>query len=196
MTHDTQMHLHLPDPPRTPRPNQTTTAWTDELKQEVRVLWETKSAAEIAAELNARGYTFSTDAVRGALKRMGLTVEQKRVVHPKTNAKSFKGQNKPRQIREMKTVLRPEPFICRELPQIEMKNLSLLDLEEGMCRYPSNNAKDGEQHLFCGRDAVKGKPYCTAHARICFEPAPPPKPKAPYTGQLGSHRGGIFRRAA
>lgn len=55
------------------------------------------------------------------------------------------------------------PLIDRtdEPPSLQM---SLLDLENGNCRYPHG---EGSQIRFCGHPVAKGA-YCAFHAKICY----------------------------
>lgn len=41
--------------------------------------------------------------------------------------------------------------------------LPLLALRGGQCRFPVNDARPGEEHLFCGHPAQPGKSYCLHH---------------------------------
>lgn len=50
---------------------------------------------------------------------------------------------------------------------VESKKLSLLELKEGVCRWPSGDPKNGEFH-FCGCSTHNNSPYCDYHARIAY----------------------------
>jgi GcrA cell cycle regulator len=41
----------------------------------------------------------------------------------------------------------------------------LIELGARDCRFPVNRAEPGEAHLFCGRPAAAGRPYCGHHCR-------------------------------
>jgi len=48
---------------------------------------------------------------------------------------------------------------------------SLLDLEQGKCRWPVNepaNSSRGADFAFCGNEAVAGFSYCAGHARMAY----------------------------
>lgn len=50
----------------------------------------------------------------------------------------------------------------------ESKRLKLVDVGPHDCRFAVNDAKPGEDHLFCGLRAEPGKPYCQAHCRVVY----------------------------
>jgi len=58
--------------------------------------------------------------------------------------------------------------------EIEPRNLSLLDLGPGECRYPYGDASI----TFCGHPAVAGSSYCRPHHDLCWVKPIPSKPKA------------------
>jgi hypothetical protein len=41
----------------------------------------------------------------------------------------------------------------------------LVELGARDCRFPVNRAEQGQAHLFCGRPAAPGRPYCGHHCR-------------------------------
>lgn len=44
----------------------------------------------------------------------------------------------------------------------------LADLDRRDCRWPVNDADQGQVHMFCGAPAVEGKPYCADHYRLAY----------------------------
>lgn len=45
----------------------------------------------------------------------------------------------------------------------EPVGVSLVALDDDQCRWPVNDRRDGEPHLFCAA-ATDGGPYCAGHA--------------------------------
>jgi GcrA cell cycle regulator len=50
---------------------------------------------------------------------------------------------------------------------VQFKKLSLLELKENTCRWPSGDPKDNNFH-FCGCPAETSIPYCPYHAKIAY----------------------------
>ena len=49
--------------------------------------------------------------------------------------------------------------------------VSLIDLEEGLCRWPFGNPKDFDTFRYCGAPVVSNKcnyPYCKAHSKLSY----------------------------
>ena len=46
--------------------------------------------------------------------------------------------------------------------------IPLVDLLPHQCRWPANDAKPHELHLFCGAERIAGKSYCKAHQTIAY----------------------------
>ena len=49
--------------------------------------------------------------------------------------------------------------------------VSLIDLEDGACRYPYGGDKDGEAITFCGHPRFRTSPYCAPHFHLTRGPA-------------------------
>lgn len=185
MTHDIACHVHDPDPPCAPQKNQFSSSWTDELVEEIRTLWATNSASQIASILNQRGYTFTRSAIVAKLHRLKLTVEDKIAIHPAT---TFKAEgDDPQRARRIRSrtakAVQPVPFVCQPLAQVELRHLSLQDLTDQTCKFECSGADHPSAFTFCGNDAVFGKPYCAAHCRVAHLPAQPSRPKGPHYRQ-------------
>lgn len=48
---------------------------------------------------------------------------------------------------------------------------SLLDLEQGKCRWPVNErptSRSAADFIFCGNQAIAGFSYCAGHARMAY----------------------------
>jgi GcrA cell cycle regulator len=150
--------------------------WTEALKERVRGLWPTHSARQIADEIGG----FTRNAVVGKLNRMGLTVAQKTEAHPQTrikgqgkNPKTRSGQHHgiTRIIRgngnsnHMRVISTRESADQYKLRCVEIvpRNLTLIELEPGDCRYPYGD----ETIIFCGHPVLEGSSYCAPHKFLC-----------------------------
>jgi len=49
---------------------------------------------------------------------------------------------------------------------IKPRLLSLIELEDGDCRYPYGGDRDGEAITFCGHPRLAGSRYCAPHCRL------------------------------
>jgi len=50
--------------------------------------------------------------------------------------------------------------------------LTVVDLTEGSCRWPSGNPRDLATFRYCG-EAAPGRPYCERHSRLAYMPRLP-----------------------
>jgi hypothetical protein len=50
--------------------------------------------------------------------------------------------------------------------------LTVVDLTEGTCRWPTGNPRDLNTFRYCGGAALTG-PYCESHARLAYMPRLP-----------------------
>ena len=125
-------------------------------------LWPTASATKISKRLNR-----SRGSVCGKVMRLRsdgvlpADVEKHFKVHPAV-------QMRPDPIGATVTSIRtakPMPPIDGTVPPPEMRCCSLIELDDGQCRWPL-----GDVHRvatqFCGGDAVPGFPYCRHHWRM------------------------------
>ncbi|MCP8897375.1 hypothetical protein KYK29_20805 [Shinella daejeonensis] len=53
-------------------------------------------------------------------------------------------------------------------PSPSRSSLPLADLSRYACRWPVNDAKPAELHLFCGQRTEGTKPYCKAHCLLAY----------------------------
>lgn len=127
-------------------------AWSEDRIAKLRELWDKGlSASQIAAEL-AEGVT--RNAVIGKAHRLGLKSRPSPV---KTEA------SKPKKAA-------PKPKIKKE----KNKNISLLELNERVCKWPIGHPGEEEFH-FCGRDSQPGLPYCPEHCAMAYQAQAPRK---------------------
>lgn len=145
--------------------------WTDERVEKLRELHARKlSCAMMAAEL---GGGISRNAVIGKLHRLGLSsasstihvdnpfgirlLPRKKTENRKT-VRIVKANGNSRTMRLMESAETDlQSLRCVE---VIPRNVSLLDLEPGECRYPYG---DGP-FTFCGHASAEGYSYCAPHA--------------------------------
>ncbi|MEW5420485.1 GcrA family cell cycle regulator [Amorphus sp. 3PC139-8] len=48
---------------------------------------------------------------------------------------------------------------------------TLMELNEHTCRWPMGDPGSSD-FAFCGRESTPGQPYCSAHARVAYQPVP------------------------
>ncbi len=130
-------------------------SWSDERVEVLKKLWgEGKTAAEIAKQL---GEGVTRNAVIGKAHRLKLS---SRVSPIQQNAKKKKVEKAPRIVKRPPT----QP----KMPTFEGKKVSMAELTEKMCRWPSGDPQS-EDFSFCGCDAEEGLPYCATHAVAAYQ---------------------------
>jgi GcrA cell cycle regulator len=140
------------------------------------------SYSAIAGALNAKfGTSYTRNAALGRATRMGLagpgpSGEQGKPA-PETGALGFLeiDSRKTRQRRVSEFWLIPPVFKATEVEKLRTadivpRNLSLIDLEDGDCRYPYGGNTDGETITFCGHPQRPGSSYCPAHFDLIVGP--------------------------
>ena len=60
------------------------------------------------------------------------------------------------------------------------EKVSIQTLRQSMCKWPVGDPARAGFH-FCGEKAIEGKPYCTAHARLAYQPSNRKRPAAEWT---------------
>lgn len=151
-------------------------AWNDDAAEIVRKLVETKfTATEIAAELGAKGYAYSRNAVIGKINRLGLKLfrAQGVVNTPKIKRAGDDARRLTQTLRKIKPGQNPS-FGPEIKPLIEPEGpsecaVSLLELTSENCHWPIGDPHHPDFH-FCGRSALEGRPYCAHHCRISYTP--------------------------
>ena len=147
-------------------------------------LTEGKSFARIAVLINQQfGTAYTRNSMIGKSHRLGLksinpsgvNISPPRVRKPKAQPAT---EHKIRRKFEVITILpangnssavrlrrttRLELAELRCVP-IEPRNLTLLDLERGDCRYPYGD----RQIIFCGHPVIYGSSYCAGHHHLCW----------------------------
>lgn len=147
--------------------------WTDERIEALKAMWaEGRSASEIAAALGG----VTRNAVIGKVHRFKLPGRPKRPPKPRatiaigkrpssrgranhggTVAKIAAGP--PR----FKPVPKPKPVRVEDVPEPVSRGLTVMDLSDRTCKWPTNDPPHGGPYLFCGAATEPGGPYCRHH---------------------------------
>lgn len=134
--------------------------WSDDMDAQLRALWmRGVGIRPIAAELKV-----SIGSVAGRLARLKLYRHGDRPAPPPkprapkkhkpwSERKHLYNRRKPREI-----PMAPEP---------DARNLTLVELEKGDCRYP---VTADHPMLFCGQPKADGSSYCAHHHHKCWTP--------------------------
>jgi GcrA cell cycle regulator len=135
------------------------------------------SYSEIAAAINAKfGTSYTRNATIGRSKRMGLGDRDRTAdwpTPPRGKApKRLEGSCE--KLRPPRTERRCEPARMGEGAEpvnlrcvgIKPRLLSLIELEDGDCRYPYGGDRAGEAITFCGHPRLAGSRYCAPHCHL------------------------------
>ena len=161
-------------------------SWTDQRVELLSRLWlEGRSASQIAGEL---GLGVTRNAVIGKVHRLGLAGRPK-------SAAITQSRSKPKLVARSSPEERskPEPVFDRVVTPIQIpiksyiapvqqtssdvvipfsERVTIMDLRESSCRWPMGDPTSTE-FRFCGaRTGMVAGPYCLAHSRLAFQPAP------------------------
>ena len=171
-------------------------AWTDERIKELRQLWsEGQSASKIAEKLGG----VTRNAVIGKIHRLGLSNRsensEKKIITRKRGrpAKVKNADNIQEQLdnsknkdfseiksdefdklhvdasRDYKTMLLETTLANIAELEKNAKKLNLMELTERTCKWPIGDPAT-ENFWFCGHPSEQGKPYCSTHVSIAFQP--------------------------
>lgn len=156
--------------------------WTKERVEKAIKLWNEGYSASCVAETLGGGVT--RNAVIGKMNRMRITfganIKTRAPSTRATVARRKKVKAKPSRVATALSTAkqwpRNIPFDPVEPTPIPApskiagaRNVPLLDLEDHQCRFPTNDAKRGEPHLFCGMRSIPGMPYCLQHTEQAFD---------------------------
>jgi GcrA cell cycle regulator len=165
--------------------------WTEAHSQALREYLEKGlSYSEIANAINERFNTdYSRNAAIGRAKRMGLSGPERpdRLVWPKRprklnparlNKLRARALAEPKPKPKPKSKPKPGLRIFERAAALKLRcvgivprHLSLLELDDGDCRYPYGGDADGEAITFCGHPRREGSSYCTSHFHLTSGPA-------------------------
>ncbi len=153
------------------RNNASTSSWTDELRDRVRTLWPTNSSGQISVIFIGEGHPFTRNAIVGQAHRLGLTRKQKSEPHiraPRTSPIRMSRVNSNSNVLRITKSQQSQQYKLRCV-EIEPRHLSLVELEQGDCRYPYG---DGP-FTFCGHPVKDGTSWCVPHFHLTHEPLRP-----------------------
>lgn len=135
------------------------------------------SASEIAAALGGvtrnsvigmygRHQTALSDCPLGGGVRRVADGKHKLACRPKAERKPKRpvrlpDLSAPRPVRAPSPLPPTVDYVSRDVP--------LLDLAPSDCRWPTNDAARGEQHLFCGHTRLLGYSWCERHYSRAFD---------------------------
>lgn len=135
-------------------------SWTPERIEKLQSLWEKGlSASQIADEL---GDGVSRNAVIGKAHRLGLKARPSPV---KTEA-------------EPRPAAPPAPRKPKSASPAKPARVSLLDLNERICKWPHGHPGDDDFH-FCGKPVQPGFPYCAEHCAVAYQAQLPRRDRRP-----------------
>jgi GcrA cell cycle regulator len=154
--------------------------WSDAETEQFKALWaEGKTDAQI-------GEAMGKDPRAIGMKRLRLKLPVNRAVRAKAvrpkkprtqrKRKTLEG-NRPNVIKGVQgaqkgaTRVEQPDTVLRRLKDAETANpdarrVPIEQLQAGECRWAVNDAKPGEDHLFCGAKARAGSSYCKAHQAV------------------------------
>lgn len=157
-------------------------SWTDERIERLKKLWaDGLSASQIAGELGG----VTRNAVIGKVHRLQLsgrvkttstTLQRSRkaVARPTVRAAAPRSVVTTRgNLAMVQSVDVEEVVAYRPMEEVVVpisRRISIMELREGTCRWPLGDPLSPE-FVFCGGDCETGKPYCTAHAQVAFQPS-------------------------
>jgi GcrA cell cycle regulator len=154
--------------------------WAEEHSQALRQYLQTSlSFAEIAKAINARFSTdYSRNATIGRARRLGLSGPER-----SDRPARLRSPPKPRPVRLQKrrarvsAEVRPKPAVFERAAALQLRcvgimprHLSLLELDNGDCRYPYGGDAEGEAITFCGHPRREGSSYCVSHFHLTSGP--------------------------
>lgn len=136
------------------------TFWTQNRVIVLRELTEKGlSAEQIACILGA----VSRSAVIGKWHRLGIQPGKNKCVAPKPVPVEPRKRPPSSWMKRVKQMDEPAKLLPPTKPE---HGVHLLELTG--CKWPINNAKKNELHLFCNDQKETGQPYCAAHCEKAY----------------------------
>jgi GcrA cell cycle regulator len=159
------------------------TNWASEHSDALREhLARGMSYSQIARAINATFNThYSRNATIGRARRMGLAAVDRpaEITPPAPRDQQPSVRRLRRDYAALAQWLVPkfEPVKAEKLRcvDIEPRHLSLLELDEGDCRYPYGGDAEGEAITFCGHPQRAESSYCAAHFHLTLGPGALPE---------------------
>ena len=142
--------------------------WTPERVDQLRnCVVAGLTCSQIAAEIGV-----TRNAVIGKINRLGLSLARAAGVSAHLCAPRVPRPRLPGPRRVLRLMLAATPSVADDValglgPVDSTQRCSLLELSQGMCRWPINEPGAAD-FAFCGHKAVKGFSYCVSHARMAY----------------------------
>jgi GcrA cell cycle regulator len=146
-----------------------TAVWSDERIERLKQLWKDGfSAGQISDELGG----ISRSAVIGKIHRLKLDARTGPTTRLPRGRRTYRNPPSVRYARAVAEPEAPRPFLTREkfVAEPQSKNLTLADLNAGMCKF---SADDGPPWTFCAHDSLPGSSWCEFHKSICVQEVSP-----------------------
>lgn len=147
--------------------------WTDERVSELERLY---GAGLSCSQISARMGAASRNAIIGKLHRLGIS-GTRIVAKPKgpTLGKRPPAQGVGAAVQKINAAkaaprIKPEPFVCAPVVDLDPLHLTLADLKEGNCRFPFGD--DPAAMTFCGHQSLIGRSWCAKHFAVVTVPTP------------------------
>ncbi len=135
--------------------------WTTQEISLLIGLWPTASAAQISKWLNrSRGSVFGKAMRLRSDGVLQAELEKHFEVNPAVQTRPVSAKTTVTSISPAKPTLP----IDATVPPPEMRRCSLLELDDGQCRWPLGDVHQVAT-LFCGGDTVPGRCYCAHHLK-------------------------------
>lgn len=153
----------------TPSTNET---WNPERVAQLRAfIGAGMTCSQIAAEIGV-----TRNAVIGKIHRLGLgpgrpAAALGRPCPPRTRRPRLSSQRQMLRLISTEAPLAADGTISEEGSVDSAQYCSLLDLEQGKCRWPVNErptSGSAADFIFCGNQAIAGFSYCAGHARMAY----------------------------
>ena len=158
--------------------------WTTQEISLLIGLWPNASAAQISKQLNRSRASVCGKAMRlRSDDLLPADVEKHFEVNPAVQTRPGRAQTTVTSIKPAK----PTPPVDATVPPPDMRRCSLLELDDGQCRWPLGDVHQVATQ-FCGGDAVPGSSYCRHHLRMARYDSGLPSDDGPHRGSRGSSR--------
>lgn len=163
-------------------------SWNDERVEQLRKLWmDGLSASQIAGEL---GNGITRNAVIGKVHRLGLSGRVKAAGSsaPRQRSTTVRAPRAPTPARRRTSMgggggvagntalayaqrpyITPAPKPIEEVLIPMCERVTIMELREGMCRWPLGDPSTPE-FRYCGGKSDTGATYCMAHSRMAYQP--------------------------
>jgi GcrA cell cycle regulator len=123
--------------------------WTTTAVETLKSMFADNQPARIVAD----EFGITRNAVIGKAHRLGLS-------HPKLPARPRVAKALKLKINPVLIRLVPKPKAPQCEPEPNARNLTVLELEPGDCKWP---VTPDHEFKFCGHPSEEGKPYCAHH---------------------------------